>query len=76
MVSWLPPTSTASSTLTSEGAVERPRRRAAGAALEPDQLELVRLAGQFRAGLLVADLAAGEALALLHDLRASAARWP
>ena len=38
------------------------------AALEPDQLELVRLTGQFLAGLLVADLAAGKALALLHDL--------
>ena len=40
----------------------------AGSALEPDEFELVRLVSQLCARLLVGDLAAGEALTLLHDL--------
>ena len=39
-----------------------------GAALEPDQLQLVRLAGQLGTGVVVADHPAGEPLALLDDL--------
>jgi hypothetical protein len=39
-----------------------------GAALEPDQLELVRLLGQLDPGLVVGHHAAGELLALLDDL--------
>ena len=38
------------------------------AALEPDQLKLVRLVGELRARLVVADLTPGEPLALLDDL--------
>ena len=38
------------------------------AALEADQLQLVRLAGQFLPGLILADDPAAEALALLDDL--------
>src|SRR5690606_25075328 len=39
-----------------------------GGALEADQLQLVRLAGELLAGLVVGDDAAGEALAALLDL--------
>ena len=51
---------------------DAPSAAVGGAALEADQLELVRLVGQLGAGLVVGDHAAREGLALvddpLHDL--------
>ena len=50
--------------------------RVARAALEPDQLELVRLVRSSACGVVVADLAAGEVLPGTDDLGASSSRGP